>query len=148
MININWGWKIAIFYSSFVLGMLFLVYKTSTVKTELVTKDYYAQELVYQDELDAKNRAQALHNKLSLSKTAEQIVLSFPQEFNSNSAFEGKVKFYCAADSKRDKEFKIDNLDNGIFSVPITEVKEGRYTMKVSWSKDGVLYLQDFKINI
>jgi hypothetical protein len=148
MININWGWKIAIFYSTFVIGMLFLVYKTSTVKTELVTKDYYAQELVYQVELDAKNRAQALQNKLALSKTAEQIILSFPQEFYSNSNFTGQVKFYCAADSKRDKEFKVENLVNGTFSIPIVEIKKGRYTMKVSWSKDEVLYLQDFKINI
>ena len=46
--GINWGWRIVILYSGFVLLILFLVYKTTTVNDDLVTTDYYAKELKFQ----------------------------------------------------------------------------------------------------
>mgnify|MGYP003351831803 CR=1 FL=1 len=56
MKNINWGWRIVMLYGGFVVLILFLVYKTTTVKDDLVTPDYYAKELKYQEQLDKQKR--------------------------------------------------------------------------------------------
>lgn len=53
----NWGWKIAIGYTAFALFILYLVYRTTGVEFELVTPDYYAQELAYQGQIDKRKTA-------------------------------------------------------------------------------------------
>ncbi len=54
----NWGVGIAIVYILFVLGMLTLVFKSRSQKIDLVTENYYQQELAYQEEIDAKQRVE------------------------------------------------------------------------------------------
>ena len=44
----NWGYKILTVYIIFIAGILFLVFKSSNQNQDLVTKDYYEQELKYQ----------------------------------------------------------------------------------------------------
>ena len=46
--KLNWGYKIAIFYILFVVGIVFLVFKASNQKVDLVTADYYGEEVRYQ----------------------------------------------------------------------------------------------------
>ena len=48
----NWGHKIIAVYVVFIAGMIFLVFKSSRQNIELVTEDYYAKELVYQQKID------------------------------------------------------------------------------------------------
>ena len=56
----NWGYKILLVYAVFIAGILFLVYKASSQKMDLVTPDYYEQELKYQSQINATERANAL----------------------------------------------------------------------------------------
>lgn len=63
MKKLNWGWRISILYSGFVVFMLFMVFKTTTVKDDLVTPDYYAKELEYQQHIDKQERANQLDRK-------------------------------------------------------------------------------------
>ena len=44
----NWGYKIMLAYVVFIAGILFLVFKSSSQKVELVTENYYEQELKFQ----------------------------------------------------------------------------------------------------
>jgi predicted dehydrogenase len=48
----NWGYKIMLVYLVFISGMLFMAFKSSEQDIELVTEDYYAKELVYQQKID------------------------------------------------------------------------------------------------
>jgi hypothetical protein len=58
--KLSWGYKIMFVYIAFVAGMGFLVFKASSQKFDLVTKDYYDQELKYQQVIDqAANSFQA-----------------------------------------------------------------------------------------
>ena len=56
----NWGYKILLVYVVFVAGIMFLVFKSSSQKMDLVTTDYYAKELKYQQKIDAMNKVQKL----------------------------------------------------------------------------------------
>ena len=53
----NWGYKITVFYLVFIAGIMYLVIQSSRQKMDLVTTDYYAQELKYQDKIDQSKRA-------------------------------------------------------------------------------------------
>ena len=56
----NWGYKILFVYIAFVAGILAMVFGSSSQKVDLVTPDYYAKELKYQDKIDELGRVAAL----------------------------------------------------------------------------------------
>jgi hypothetical protein len=67
----NWGLRIVLVYIGFVAMILTLVFKARSEKIELVAPDYYEQEIVYQ------NRIEALQNMRSLSVTKRYKVERF-----------------------------------------------------------------------
>ncbi len=62
----NWGYKIVLVYSVFVAGILYLVVQSSRQQMDLVTDDYYAQEIRYQEKIDQSKRASALSEPIRL----------------------------------------------------------------------------------
>ena len=48
----NWGFKILMLYAAFVGMIIFLVFRTAHENIDLVTEDYYQQELAFQNKID------------------------------------------------------------------------------------------------
>ena len=65
----NWGYKIVLVYSVFVAGILYLVVQSSRQQMDLVTDDYYAQEIRYQEKIDQSKRASALSEPIRYQVT-------------------------------------------------------------------------------
>jgi hypothetical protein len=59
--HISWGIKIAMLYCGFVALIIIMVSMAMNQKIDLVSKDYYEQELNYQKKIDKTNRSHALH---------------------------------------------------------------------------------------
>ena len=53
----NWGHKILGIYFVFITGIAFMVVMSSRQKIDLVTPDYYAEEIKFQEKIDEKNNA-------------------------------------------------------------------------------------------
>ncbi len=68
----NFGSKITVLYLSFVGLILTLVFMCFGQKVELVSKDYYAQELKFQDKIDAINNEKGLSGSISHSLNAKK----------------------------------------------------------------------------
>lgn len=54
--KINWGTGLAITLGIFAFGMGFTVYQATQSEHDLVTRDYYQQELAYQSTIDGKTK--------------------------------------------------------------------------------------------
>ena len=82
----GWPFGIAIIYGGFVLLLLSFVLYSLFNSVELVSKDYYAEDLAYQKQIDRQNRANSLETGLSweYSKKSQTIRLKFPASINSN----------------------------------------------------------------
>ena len=61
----NWGWKIAILYGSFVTMMVTLVVLSSQQDIPLVTENYYEKDLQYETQM------QRIGNSKTLEKDVE-----------------------------------------------------------------------------
>lgn len=147
MKNLNWGWRIVILYGGFVVFMLVMVYKTTTVKDALVSKDYYARELKFQEEIDKQNRANQLKEVLSWNVTGSRIELKFPEEVLSRNV-NAEVLFYNASDDKRDFSLHCTPDTNGICELSSEKFQPGVYQMKIDWSANGISYYNEGTINI
>ncbi len=134
----NWGYKILIAYITFVLGILFLVFRSSSERVDLVSNDYYAQELRYQQTIDQTNRANALTAAVTYEFSGNQLFIHFPADF-SGKKITGSLVLYCPADQDRDlrKEFAISD---SVFSIKIPPKVKGRYELQLKWQAGGLDY--------
>lgn len=145
--KINWGWRITIVYLGFVVFMLMLVFKTQQQDIELVTTDYYAKELKYQEQLDKINRANQLPTPLSWKVESSGITLQFPPDIQS-TALKAKVLFYCPSDSKKDVTVECTIDESGKCLIPSDKLQQGVYQMQVDWSAGSTAYYSEGTINV
>jgi nitrogen fixation protein FixH len=134
----NWGYKIAAFYLVFVAGILYLVVQSSRQQMDLVTPDYYAQEIKYQEKIDQSKRAAALSEPIRYQVISDGIQISFPQEFQGKS-ITGDALLYYPADEKKDIAVTIQTNQNQMI-IPIPDKRSGMHILKVNWEVDGVSY--------
>jgi hypothetical protein len=60
----NFGVKITALYLGFVALILTLVFMSFGQKVELVSKDYYAQEIAFQDKINSINNERSLNGRV------------------------------------------------------------------------------------
>ena len=146
-INFNWGWKIAILYGGFVCLMLYMVYRTSKEKVELVTQNYYEQELQYQGQLDKVKRTSELPEKPEWNVSGNEIKMQFPQLADARNV-SGNIHFYCPADENRDFNFPFNTAPKQSISVTSNKMKHGTYKMKIDWKEGQTEYYTEGVVSI
>jgi len=139
MAQISWGTKIAMLYISFVLLIIFMVVLSMNQKIELVSKDYYAQELVYQNKIDEMNNANALSESVESTITLEGLTLTFPKNFKS-SKVNGTVLFFRPSDASKDYKTTVVLNDNLQQNISKNNLSSGMYKMQLSWSANDKNY--------
>lgn len=146
--KISWGHGVVIALGAFMLfivGMI-LIFPMGKQNAELITDNYYEEELHYQDVIDAKNRADKLVQNPELKLiTQKGIEVFFPKEFNNTNS---KIDFHLfrTNDSNLDVKREISLDQNNSFSIPKSVIQTGNYTLKLKWIKDKVTYQRDFDI--
>jgi hypothetical protein len=142
----NWGTKILIVYIAFVLGIVFMVFKSSMQNTDLVTTDYYAKELKYQEKIDEISRANALSSPVQYSIQGSQLSVNFPVEMKGKKT-DATVQLYCVADKAKDIVKEIKGINQSFhFSIP--GQNKGLHILKINWVTDQVNYYSEQKLMI
>lgn len=143
----NWGNKLLATFLVFGAGMSYLVYRSVTTNFDLVDKEYYKNELRYQEVIDGVNRANALSAVVQLSLTGTGLILQLPGEMKDQKIF-GTVHFYCDYDAKKDKKFVLNTDMNGRQVLDNRQITSGSYTVKISWNTKGKEYYTEKLITI
>lgn len=141
----SWGSRIVIVYLAFVAGILFLVYKSSLQKTDLVASDYYAKELQYQNVINSTNNADKLSTSASIKEEENVIILSMPSEAINAS---GKIEFYRPSDASKDFSLPLNIDTNGKQTFNKQRFVHGTYNVKISWSKEGKDYYTEQSLSV
>jgi len=136
--KLNWGHKILGFYLVFVAGIVYMVILSSRQKVDLVTADYYGEELRYQDRIEESGRASALSDPLQYSIAQGMLTITFPREFEGKK-ISGELQVYCPSDDKKDIYRNIDVSDNNM-KITLPEANKGEHVQKVKWTSDGLSY--------
>ena len=145
--RISWGYRITILYVGFMGIILTLVTICMRQTVELESKDYYAQELKYQDRIDATNNANALAGSIEHEISNKQIILSIPVNQLSKD-FSGEVYFFCPSDGLKDIKVKMQFDASGKQVINNTGLQKGAYKMKLSWKSNGKNFYKEEIISI
>lgn len=145
--KINWGTGIVIGLAAFIAFILFFVIKMSiddTYSHDLVVEEYYKQELVLQQEIDAKNNMKLLSENIAGKKTPEGWLLTFPKEIFPEKV-SGTISLYRPSNKKLDFEIPLQ-LSNPNVLIPDEHLVHGRWNISVHWEYEGKAYLYEEKI--
>ncbi len=145
--QLSWGIKITVLYVGFVLLIVTMVGLTLREKVDLVAKDYYVQELNYQDKINQVSRANALEQPLTWEVQPEALVLKFPRQFKSNE-IAGSIYFFRPSDASMDTTVYVTVDTSGLQTIVTAKLNKGVYKMQVNWEADKQTYYNEGIIHI
>ncbi|ARN71533.1 MULTISPECIES: FixH family protein [Nonlabens] len=145
----NWGTGIVlgmIGFIAFIMFMVITMLTDSDYDHDLVTENYYAKEMAYQDEIDQEKRLESLSKKINGKRTKEGWLIEFPEEINEiNSS--GTVFLYRPSNQKLDTQFDL-KLSGSHLLIPDNKLVDGRWNITIEWTtkdndylyKESILY--------
>jgi hypothetical protein len=145
--KLNWGHKIMLVFILFVALMFTLVYKCLHTNFELVTKEYYKDELVYQQVIDGTNNANKLASVTTVTAKDDRIHIALPDEMKTANV-RGNVWFYCASNAENDRHFELKPDATGTQSFERKQFSAGNYLVKVQWEKSGEQFYSEQHLTV
>jgi hypothetical protein len=143
----SWGNKLLITFVVFGSGMIFLVYRCMKTEFELVDKDYYKNELAYQQVIDATQRTGKLSSAARFMQSDHGLQLQLPPEMKGRT-ITGEILFYCAYDSRKDKRIPLALNGTAFQQFDQRMLTPGSYVAKLSWSDGPEQYYYEAPLTI
>lgn len=141
----NWGKGIALSLIAFAAMMAtFLVIASRHVES-LVTDEYYAEELRYQQRIDAQARARSLSGPVAILVQGDELALRFPDEMKGRM-ITGTLTLRRPNDARGDRSVEIHMDAEGLFRSSGLRLLPGRYDASIDWQADGVSYHSSDKL--
>lgn len=133
----NWGYKIALIYGGFMMFVISMV--TICIKQDdihLVSKEYYKEEIAYQDQIDKLTNAQQLHGQMGFQYIGEKQVVEFffPKVLSDVS---GEILFFRPSDARKDLKVPVKMDESGKQVVPVSQLDKGLWKVKIKCTANG-----------
>ncbi|WP_405567338.1 FixH family protein [Polaribacter sp. Asnod6-C07] len=138
----NWGTGIVITIIAFIAFIMYFVITMSTdhaYSHDLVTEKYYEAELNYQQEIDAKQNAFNLDDKVNIQRDSKGLLIKFPEKYQPKE-IKGKVFLYRPSNKQLDFEIPI-SISKNYLLVPEQRLLDGRWNIKIHWNYKNKDYL-------
>ena len=142
----SWGNKLLLTFIGFAILMSTLVYNCTRHNFDLVSKDYYADEIRYQDKIDGMNNASKI-GPLELSQNTANILIKLPSEMIGRH-ITGEAWFYCATNAKLDKKIMLSTNSEGRQFIDKSNLAKTNYLVKINWKAGDKLYYSEHKMTI
>ena len=132
--KLNWGFGIVLAFIGFIGFILYFVIIASTDQRadhNLVTDEYYQEELKYQEEINALENAKNLNVQFNFVQTTEGLQIVIPETVRQQKA-EGTVSLYRPSNKHLDFDLAI-SLSNSHLLIPDNRLLGGRWDIKIRW---------------
>ena len=138
----NWGNKLLLVFAVFGSMISYMVYRCMQIPVDLVNKEYYRDELAYQQVIDGTRKANALSRKVSLRQEGEIILVQFPEEMKQKMV-KGTILFYCPSDVGKDRRLSLQVDAVARQEIDARPFLPGHYIVKIQWASAGVSYFTE-----
>ena len=142
----NFGKWIVVSFILFAIFIGTLVTVCVREDVNLVSKDYYKEELAYQDQIQRLNNTEKLLQKpivKVIDNNLLQVEFMQAQEIQS-----GELKLFCPSNPKMDKNFKLNTSQDGSQLIELSGLQSGMYKAKLLWTMNGEEFYIEEIINI
>ncbi len=126
----NFGHWIVVSFIVFAAFIATLVVVCMRQDVSLVSKNYYQEELAYQNQIVRKQNTLSMSRKPRITVTDRVLELDFDP---SSSPSEGVVNVFCPSDAKMDRLFKLKTSSAKQY-FDLAKLNPGMYRVKLQWS--------------
>ena len=138
----SWGNRLLLVFIAFTGLMSYMTYRCIQTPVELVAKEYYRDELAFQQVIDGTNNANALSRNVKISQASGKIVIEFPPEMKDN-LLTGEILFYHAANEARDRKISLRVPQGGRLEIDRKLTGPGQLTVKITWNTPNRNYYSE-----
>lgn len=142
--KLDWGYKIALIYTAFAVFMIGLVVKSMKQTHDLVTENYYEEELKFQQQINKKNLVKRDGKKVEWKHENNFIELVFPATGNVS----GKIKLFRPSEAAKDISVSVNPDNSGRQQIDVSVASKGKYLLQIDWKENGNEYFQEAVIII
>ena len=128
----NFGNKLLLVFAVFAVLMSYMVYRCFSVPVDLVSNEYYKDEIAYQQVIDGTKNYNTLQGKATVKESASDVVIQLPAEMKSHSV-KGTALFYCPSNMDNDRHITLATDADGKQSIDVKKFSKGNYTVKIDW---------------
>lgn len=138
-------WPVAII-GFFVVAICFIVsfvVWATHQREDLVSSDYYEQEVLFQRRLDTLNRTQpiAVTAVVTFEPATRAIIITLPPEQRLQAT--GSIQLYRPSDARLDRRLQLQLDPNGVQRLEARELHEGLWRVRIQWTAHGKEYFLD-----
>ncbi|GGH77316.1 hypothetical protein HNQ91_004151 [Filimonas zeae] len=134
----SWGRKLMIVFGLFALLMGTLVYKAMHTRFDLVSADYYKQELRYQQRIDGIANAARL-GAPAVEQNTTTLTITMPQALKGMPV-KGEAWFYRKSDAAADTRIALELNEDGQQVISKKLLMAGPYQLKLDWKAGETVY--------
>ncbi|MHA7131981.1 FixH family protein [Algoriphagus namhaensis] len=140
----NWGHGIVLAIIGFVAVIVtMVVISVRMTGIELVTEDYYEQEINYQSRIDQQTSTNQLSREvITFDGQAQALLFDLPK------GTQAKLELFRPSDETLDQELNFEVTSTEKMSVSVDQLKSGYWKVMLHWEEGGVKYYEEMKITI
>jgi len=140
----NIGKWIIVSFVLFALFMAGLVTVCMRQDVSLVSKNYYDEELRFQDQIERERNTSLLAKKPSVDLKGRTLTLAWNQDTPVSDA---TVNLFCPANAKMDRTFSLTG-ENNTQTIELNDLSRGMYRVKLRWTMNDKEFFQEEVINL
>jgi hypothetical protein len=135
--NMNFGKWIVVAFIVFTVFIATLATICIRQDVPLVSKDYYQEELAYQEQIGRIENANLLAETPVIAFDKNNITITYK---NLASIKNGKLKLIRPSDENLDQNFELQSVEGNVEQFEIKNPVPGMYRAKMSWEQEGKQY--------
>ena len=142
-----WPYGIFLAFVLFISGTIALIVIACTHKTDLITADYYADELKFQARLEQLSRTAQLSGAVDVSfdPTGQIINISLPETARVADV-SGRIQLYRPSATGLDRAVQLSLDKNGSQTLDAADLLPGLWRVRVQWTARDQEYFADKNI--
>ena len=146
-LKISWGNGIVIAFGVFMSVNVITAVYLMNQDVNLVSEDYYDEEIKYQQQIDRMERTSRLEKKQIVSFDGSIFKIKIPKSVLSKR-LTGEIYFYRPSNSKSDIKIPLITDTSGVQVIPVERLEKGLWAIKVNWLSIGKEYFSEDRILI
>ena len=143
----NFGNKLLLVFAAFAGLLSYMTYRCFCVPVDLVSTEYYKDEISYQDVIDGTKNANALYGKTTVAESLSNIVVQLPNEMKGHLV-KGTILFYSPSQIENDRHFTLTTDNDAKQLIDVKNFKKGNYTVKIDWKENNNHYYTEKQLTI
>lgn len=137
--KLNFGHGITAGLVAFMGFILFLVYKTTTVNSELERPDYYVQEVAYGERMEQQRNYLNAGFEVAVNNDMQHVTIDF-SGMDVKEALTGEARFVRPSDSRLDHIYDLSSLTGDQLVLKAESFVPGNYKLELTWAHAGTTY--------